>query len=118
MSVPQPGATDRPRDYQVTLLKRLQKFSPTFRESDLRRLAASGLPRGIEAAIVADATAVAGDKTVGSFRRKGALREIRRTSQSGEVTVSFAGEPISWMSAYMSPVITMIEAINIPGRRR
>jgi hypothetical protein len=118
MSVPQPGAQDRPIDYQVALLKRLQRFSPTFRESDLGRLAASGgLARGIEAAIIGDATAAAGDRTIGSFRRKGALREIRRTDQTGQVTqVSFAGDPRSWMSAFVSPVVTMVEAFNY--RRR
>jgi hypothetical protein len=119
MSVPQPGPTDRPGDYQVALLQRLQRFSPTFRDSNLGRLAASGgLARGIEAAIVADATAVAGDRTIGSFRRKGHLRELRRTDQSGQVTsVLFAGDPRSWMSSFMSPVVTCVEAFNT-GRRR
>jgi hypothetical protein len=47
------------------------------------------------------------------------LREIRRENQSGQVTISFAGEPLSWMSAFMSPVQTMVEAFVNPatGRR-
>jgi hypothetical protein len=118
LNLPQPGPTDRPDHYKVALLRRLQKFSPTFRDSDLGRLALTGgLARGIEAAIVADATAVAGDRTVGSFRRPGALREIRRTDQTGQVTeVSFAGDPRAWMSAFVSPVVTMVENFNT--RRR
>jgi hypothetical protein len=118
MTLPQPGAQDRPADYQVALLTKLQRFSPTWADSNLRALsAAGGLARGIEAAIVADATAVAGDRTVGSFRKPGALREIRRTDQSGQVTeVSFAGDPRSWRSAFVSPVVTMVENFNT--RRR
>ncbi len=82
----------------------------------MRRLAASGgLARGVEAAIVADATAVAGDKTIGSFRKRGALREIRRVDQAGHATTEFHGDPLSWMGAFMSPV-TMVEAFNY--RRR
>jgi hypothetical protein len=60
---------------------------------------------------------VARDKTLGSFRKPGALREIRRADQSGQETVSFAGSPLSWMSAFMSPVVTCVEAFNT-GRRR
>jgi hypothetical protein len=120
MSVPQPGAQDRPIDYQLALLKRLQKFSPTFRDSDLRRLAASGgLARGVEAAIVSDAKTVAGDKTVGSFRKPGALREIRREDQTGQVTsVSFAGSPLSWMQAFMPATKTVVEAFVNPATGR
>jgi hypothetical protein len=118
MSVPQPGPTDRPGDYQVALLQKLQRFSPTFRESDLRRLAASGgLAHGIEAAIIGHAKAVASDLTVGSFRRKGALRELRRTDEAGHATVEFAGSPLSWMQSFMSPTQTCVEAFNT-GRRR
>jgi hypothetical protein len=95
MSLPQPGAQDRPRDYEVALLRRLQRFSHSFRDSDLARLAAAGgLARGIQEAIISDASAVAGDMTVGSFRRPGALREIRRADQTGQVTISFAGDPL------------------------
>ncbi len=119
MSVPQPGATDRPDHYKLALLKRLQRFSPTFRDSDLRRLAAAGgLARGVEAAIVADAQTVAGDKTIGSFRRPNQLREIRRIGQAGSEEISFSGSPLSWMSAFMPATQTKVEAFNIPGRRR
>ena len=91
MSVPQPRAQDRPADYHLALLQKLQRFSPTFRDSNLRAIsAAGGLARGVEAAIIADARTVAEDKTQGSFRRQGALREIRRTDQTGQVTsISF-----------------------------
>jgi hypothetical protein len=106
----QPGAQDRPAQYQLALLQRLQKFSPTFRSSNLRALAAAGgLARGVEAAIISDATAVASDKTIGSFRRKGALRELHRTDEAGHETISFAGEPLSWMSAFMSPTLAVVE---------
>jgi hypothetical protein len=118
LSIPNPGATETPDQYRVELLSRLQSFSPTFRDSDLRRLDASGgLAYGIQQAIVQDAQNVATDKTQGSFRRPGALREIRRTDQTGQVTsVSFAGDPRAWMSAFVSPVVTMVEAFNY--RRR
>jgi hypothetical protein len=120
LNLPQPSATDRPGDYQVALLSKLQRFSPTFRDSDLRRLAASGgLARGIEAAIVQDAQNVAADKTQGSFRKPGALREIRRVDQAGHATTEFHGSPLSWMGAFMSPVVTCVEAFVNPatGRR-
>jgi hypothetical protein len=118
MTLPQPGAQDRPRDYQVALLQKLQRFSPTFRDSDLHRLAVSGgLARGIEAAIVADAHRIASDRTIGSFRRRGGLREIRREDQAGQVTTDFHGDPRSWMAQFTSPVIACVTAFNT-GRRR
>jgi hypothetical protein len=117
LNLPQPGAQDRPRDYRVELLRRLQKFSRHFGETDLRRVAAAGGLSGIDKQIVADAHRMASDKTIGSFRRQGALREIRRTDQSGQVTeVSFAGDPLSWMSAFMPATKTMVENFNT--RRR
>jgi hypothetical protein len=117
LNLPQLSATDRPHDFQVALLQKLQRFSPTFRGSDLHKLArAGGLARGIEAAIVQDAQNVAGDRTIGSFRRPGALREIRRTDQAGHETVEFAGSPLSWMQSFMSPTQTCVEAFNY--RRR
>jgi hypothetical protein len=117
MSVPQPSATDRPRDYEVALLQRLQRFSPTFRETDLRRLARAGGLGGIDKQIVQEAGRIAGNKTIGSFRRPGELREVRRVDQSGQEEIRFYGNPLSWMAQFMSPVVTVVEAFNT-GRRR
>jgi hypothetical protein len=60
-----------------------------------------------------------GRPPIGSFRRPGALREIRREDQAGNVTVSWHGSPISWMAQFMSPTVAMVEAFGNPatGRR-
>jgi hypothetical protein len=113
LNMPAPAATDRPATYQLALLQRLQRFSPTFRDTNLRNLAvAGGLAAGIERAIVEDARTVASDKTLGSFRKPGALRELRRTDEAGHQTIEFCGSPLSWMSAFMSPVVACVEAFN------
>jgi len=104
MSVPTPRGNDTPVAYEAELLRRLQRFSPSWRDSNLTRLATAGaLGRGIVQGIIEDAWAVASDKTVGSFRVPGALREIRRPDRAGHEIVSFAGNPLSWMGSFMAP---------------
>ena len=59
----------------------------------------------------------ASDKTVGSFRRPGGLRESRREDQAGNVTVSWYASPMSWMRQFMAP-IAMVEAFVDPRTGR
>jgi hypothetical protein len=117
LALPQPRATDRPFAYRIELLERLQRFSPSWRDKTLGMFVAGGFD-GIERSILADARRVAADRTIGSFRRPGALREIRRADQTGQETVSWHGAPMSWMRQFMAP-ICMVEAFVDPrsGRR-
>lgn len=117
MSLPQPAADADPLGYRVELLSRLKRFSPSWRDADLTRLARSAL-WGIEREVLADARRIAGDRTVGSFRRPGGLRELHRTDAAGHRSVEFAGSPLSWMSAFMTPVVTMVEAFVDPRTGR
>jgi hypothetical protein len=117
MSLPQPAAQDRPADYQLALLRRLQRFSPTWRETDIRRLAHAGGLAGIDTQIVAEAQTVASDRTIGSFKRPGFLRAIRRTDAAGQEHTDFYGSPLSWMQNFMSPVQTCVTAFNNTKRR-
>jgi hypothetical protein len=110
--MPEPGPTDTPDQYRVRLLAPLQKFSGEFRNADLRRLALTGGLRGIDESIVRSAIAVANDKTVGSFRKAGALRPIHRTDPGGEQHVSYCGNPLSWMRDFMSPVGLAVESFR------
>jgi hypothetical protein len=85
--------------------------------TDIGRLAIAGGLNGIDREIVGDAQRIASNRTIGSFRRPGALREIHRVDQAGHETTEFCGSALSWMSAFMSPVVTCVEAFNT-GRRR
>lgn len=110
MTLPEPGPAERPSEYKVRLLAPLQKFS-SFRSSDLPQLAFRGALKGIDDAIIREATARAADRTQGSFRRPGRLREIKR----GVVT-EFAGKtPLTWMSAFMPPVCLAVEGFSGAG---
>jgi hypothetical protein len=111
-AMPEPGPTDSPQDYRVRLLVPLQKFSGEFRNAHLRRLALTGGLRGIDESIVRSATAVANDKTVGSFHKAGALRPIHRTDPGGEQHVSYYGNPLSWMRDFMSPIGLAVESFR------
>ncbi|HVB15833.1 MAG TPA: hypothetical protein VNF04_04815 [Stellaceae bacterium] len=104
MVVPEPRPTETAADYQVRLLAPLQRFSPNFRQADLRRLSIVGGLRGIDAAIVADAQAIASNRTVGSFRHPGQLRRIVRDGE-----VSYHGNPLAWMSQFLSPIVLQVE---------
>jgi hypothetical protein len=68
--------------------------------------------RGIDTEIIRAATAVANDKTVGSFRKAGALRPIHRTDPGGEKHVSYYGNPLSWMRGFMSSVGLAVESFK------
>src|SRR5262249_13855805 len=108
LSVPTPASSDRLSDYWLKLLRPLQRFSPDFRHADLREFVKAGSIHtltGIDAAIIEDARRVAADKTVGSFRNPGALREIRRTDMAGATTIDFHGSKRAWMTQFMSPLI-------------
>jgi hypothetical protein len=119
MRVPEPDPTDRPVDYEARLLQRLARFSPGWKDTDLQRLARHGSGdalAGIDRAVVADARRVASDKTVGSFRQPGQLREIVRESEGSPTTVDFYGDPRSWMDAFAGPVRLAVE--HVVGWRR
>jgi hypothetical protein len=120
LELPKPGATDRPMDFQVRLLRPLQRFSPDWRRTDLAQMARHGgmrgLDDGIARAILADAARVASDKTVGSFRVPGELRKIIRADQAGQESIAFHGSPLSWMRAFFPPVVACVESFSIPRR--
>jgi hypothetical protein len=87
--------------YRRRLAGGLQHFADDWRHSDLYKLPGDALDAA-ESAILAATEAAVADKTRGD-PRTGGLREIRRADRSGRQVVDFAGPPLSWMQAFMSP---------------
>lgn len=98
---PAPLAGESRFSYRRRLAGGLQQYSPEWRGSDLYRL-----PRDVmdaaEAAILAATSAAVADRTRGD-PRTGGLREIRVADRSGREVIDWAGNPLSWMQAFMLP---------------
>jgi hypothetical protein len=114
MTVPQPNPSEYPPDYRVRLLRRIQKFSGSHHDSNLRRLHHSGGLSGIDSVIIQEAQAVANDRTRGSFRNPGALREIHRSDAGGSKYVDYFGDPLSWMRQFQPKMNVRVERITPP----
>ncbi len=115
IGMPSAGGSERPDAYRRRLLAPLQRHSSDWLRADLTRLPTDAVDR-IEPLIVADASAVASDPTVGSFKRRGQMRELHRVDQSGAETVTFHGSPNAWMQTFMAPAKACVTAFN--DRRR
>jgi hypothetical protein len=107
---PEPRDDEFPSQYRRRLVERLREFSPKFRDVRLDRLSPDSAVFG---EIVADAAALAADRTVGSFKSPGELRRIVRTDSSGREVISYHGNPKSgWMWQHMSPVESFVVAFT------
>ncbi len=115
---PRPG--ESPRAHRVRIIRELIGRAPTqWRDANLDYAARVGQLAPIEGQVVDAAQRVAADRTRGSFRRPGALREIRRADQSGCESVEYMGDPRAWMNAFMCPVQTTVVAFTTgPGGRK
>ena len=107
MVVPQPKPAEHPSDFNIRLLQRLQPFSPDWRDADVARLSRGGGLGGIDAAIRADAQAIASNRTIGSLRTPGQLRRIERPGE-----VRYFGHPLSWMARFMPPLVLQVESFK------
>jgi hypothetical protein len=106
MVLPSPAPTEDPSTYHVRLLTPLLPYTSQYSNvpaADLRRLALVGaLDGAVGREIVRDAEATAADRTIGSFRRPGQLREIRRVEGGYNIT-DYHGSPYSWLRHFMHP---------------
>jgi hypothetical protein len=86
--------------YRRRLASGLQRFSDSWRQSDLYRLGTDAM-RAAEQAILADVSAVCADLTIGN--QDGSLRRIDRTNAAGHRITEWAGNPASWLSQFAGP---------------
>jgi hypothetical protein len=66
----------------------------------------------IAADIVADARAIAADRTVGSLHDADRMRPIVRTDSTGVTTTRWCGKPDHWMRFLHDPVIRCLNAVG------
>jgi hypothetical protein len=103
-------------DYKTRLVKRLQQFSPKWKDENLRMMADAVVinPKSTafsnaEAQIYADAQVYAADPTVGDLRNPGRLREVHKRDQGGTVITEFHGDSgICW-----APFISQGQAVKM-----
>jgi len=102
-SAPRPLQGQSLMGYRIMLLRKLQKHSDDWRETDVAAVARSDLPAfgKIEAAVYADAQKAALMPTAGAGEFR--LRPIRRSLEGGHTETKFVGHPLSWMSTFMAP---------------
>lgn len=115
MSVPEPRADESWHGYRCRLLRKLQPSSRQFADTPLRELIGAGF-EPIAQQIVRDAARLARNPTIGSIRNPGALRRITRADQAGNEIIEWRGNPLSWMTQFMSPVVTTVVGFG-DGRR-
>jgi hypothetical protein len=109
---PSPLPRESTITYRSRLMSQLQPLSNHFTNADFYKINESTLDV-VEPQLLADVHNFTTDKT--RPNEDGSLREIKRESAGGHAVTEFAGEPIRWMAAYMSPGRTVRKLSRSPG---
>jgi hypothetical protein len=109
---PSPRAGDTPVGFRMRLLDALKPHSPAWSNASLLAAHAGRALDQVEREIVADASRVASDRTVGSFRRPGELRRIAAVDAGGRKSTEWAGSPLIWMQNFMPATVTCVRAFG------
>jgi hypothetical protein len=99
-SAPSPLAGEDARSYRLRVCDELKKHSAKHSETALRALENmhEAAFEAVESEILADAYEVGR-----AFAPPGQLRERRETRADGSTHITYAGDPLVWMSRFMRP---------------
>jgi hypothetical protein len=117
-SAPSPLAGEDARSYRLRVCDELKKHSAKHSEVALRALESmhEAAFENVESEILADAYEVGK-----AFAPPGQLRERRETRMDGSTHITYAGDPLVWMSRFMRPARAVtrvrIRGVNIAPNR-
>jgi hypothetical protein len=97
---PPPLAAESPFSYRRRLASGLQSHTEKWRDANLHDLSDDAMAN-VEPLIIAEVAATVADHT--RPNDDGTLRMIKKTGDGGHGVTEFAGNPLSWMNAFMAP---------------
>ena len=113
-SAPPPLAGERLLDYRARLASMYQKYSQSFKDSNLSRIGDPSAMSGIEDAIYNDAMSEARHPTAASLA-PGQLRAITTMDASNRPITRYHGDISAFMDQF-NPPFRYVTRINTPGR--
>jgi hypothetical protein len=113
-SAPAPLAGERLLDYRARLASMYQKYSKSFKDSNLSKIGDASAMAGIEDAIYNDAMSEATHPTAASLK-PGQLRAVGTQDASGRTITKYYGDIAAFMDQF-NPPFRYVTRINTPGR--
>jgi colicin import membrane protein len=98
--------------YRIRQANRFKRYSPEFKNADLRLVSDRATFEAAEKRIYADAVAAS---TSNEYQAPGVLREVRRPDQSGRMISEFYGPVSVTLAPFRSPVYRVKRINKNPG---